>query len=317
MKCPKGKFALNECKKFDNTECASCSDKGYSNTRAYRANCRGFPVKSGAYTIRNGMRKLEPTDIEVPWNNIGESTIRDRREDIDFDNEIPDLPGPFDDDVVDDDEKDDSLDDDDIEEFYNGLDLSEEFGDEPETLDAQIILPNARPIIDQTGVLEVMAMSDDSSSDSDEDLESDSKSLESVEKLRIIVGPLKEEKLKHVNKIVKDSDEEELDRIDETDDVTTQTPKSFNLSESFKELKKNVLVWNLLTKFFVFIAYCFAVMALFIAFRYAQNMRRQRTFNVQPLVMTSDQHYDLVRSVNYLQNKRRGPFKYEPLEEFV
>uniref|UniRef100_A0AC34GUN3 TNFR-Cys domain-containing protein n=1 Tax=Panagrolaimus sp. ES5 TaxID=591445 RepID=A0AC34GUN3_9BILA len=354
IKCPKGKFAINECKKFDNTECASCSNKDYSNTRAYRANCRGFPVKSGAYTIRNGMRKLESADVEVPWNNIGEvrsnrskrivqiklqSIVRDRREDLDFDNEIPDLPGPFDDDVVDDD---DSLEDDEYEEFYNGLDLSsEEFEDEPETVDAQIILPAARPIIDQTGVLEVMAMSDDLSSDSTEELGSSSESLESAElrrlnwnpsegklkKVKKIVEeePLKEGKLKHVNRIVEDSDEEEIVKVEEIDDddsgedaiTQTQTPKPFNFSESIKELKKNVLVWNLITKFFVFIAYCFAVMALFVAFRYAQNMRRQRTFNVQPLVMTPDQQYDLIRSVNYLQSKRRGPFKYEPLEEFV
>uniref|UniRef100_A0AC35GD53 TNFR-Cys domain-containing protein n=1 Tax=Panagrolaimus sp. PS1159 TaxID=55785 RepID=A0AC35GD53_9BILA len=323
--CPKGKFAINDCRKFDNTECGSCSNKGYSNTMAWHANCRGFPVRSGGYTIRNGMRKLEPSDIEVPWNNIGESISRDRGQDDEFDNEIPDLP-----------------------EFYEGLDLSSEEFDDLETVDAQIILPASRPIIDETGVLEVMAMSDDSiDSDSSEESKSDSESLESAELRRLNWNPsegklkhvkkineenpeqrrlfnqLNEGKLKQVKRISIDSDEIKVadvdidDDDDDDDDLTTQAPKKFNFTESIKELKKNILVWTFLTKFFVFIAYCFAVMALFVAFRYAQNMRRQRTFNVQPLVMTPEQHHDLIRSVNYLQSKRRGPFKYEPLEEFV
>jgi hypothetical protein len=319
--CPKGKFAINDCRKFDNTECGSCSNKDYSNTMAYRANCRGFPVRSGGYTIRNGMRKLEPSDIELPWNNIGESISRDRGQDEEFDNEIPDLPGPFDD-------SDESMDnsmDDDYEEFYEGLDLSSEEFDDLETVDAHIILPASRPIIDETGVLEVMAMSDDSSdSDSSEESKSDSESLESAELRRLNWNP-SEGKLKHVKRISEDSDEIKVadvdidDDDDDDDDLTTQAPtsKKFNFTESIKELKKNILVWTFLTKFFVFIAYCFAVMALFVVFRYAQNMRRQRTFNVQPLVMTPEQHHDLIRSVNYLQSKRRGPFKYEPLEEFV
>jgi len=278
-KCPKGQFAINECKVFDNTECASCSEKEYSNTRAYRANCRSLPVQTGGYLLRDGMRRAKPADIEVPWKAIGESSIREVNQDDDSESdEIPELP-------VDPRFGGVSFEAEDYEELMDAYDISFEDDEEenPKTVDAQKIMrPVAWPIKDNTGVLE--AMSDDLS-DSDESDISNSDSHSSEEEIKGV--------------------------IEGDDETTTSSPsKRFNLTESVK-------AWNLLTKFFVFIAYCFAVMALFVVFRFAQNMRKQRTFNVQPLVMTPEQHYDLVRTVNYLQSKRRGPFKYEPLEEFV
>jgi hypothetical protein len=289
-KCPKGQFAINECKVFDNTECASCSNKALSDTRAYRANCRSLPVHTGGYRLRDGARNA---DIEVPWKTIEEIAIRDDildKNDDEENNDIPDLP---DDPRFASFEDEDDEEDEDYEALMEAYDISFEDEDDeevPKKTDAQkISKPIAwRPIKDNTGILEVMRSDDDSSdsSDSDESSISDSNSSEEEIKGVIRIGD------------------------DEEDSVTSTPSKKFNLTESMK-------AWNLLTKFLVFTAYCFAVMSLFVVFRYAQNLRKQRTFNVQPLVMTPDQHNDLVRTVNYLQSKRRGPFKYEPLEEFV
>jgi len=182
------------------------------------------------------------------------------------------------------------------EEEYEDLfyDTEEELSAEvkdPKTIDAQVMVKAEKPIFEITGVLEVMNVEDESSSSSESDeketLESEFKSASSEE------------------------DDDEILTNDQADE------EEISIANSFKDLKSNALAWSILTKFFVFLGYCFAVLSLFVTFRYVQNMRRQRTFNVQPLVLSPDQHHDLVRTVNYLQTKRRGPFKYEPLEEFV
>jgi len=79
LNCDKGEFVVSKCGIFDDTECASCSNKLYSQSRAYRQNCRSLAA-SGPFKLRDGMRGPIPADIDATWEVIGESDTLDDAE---------------------------------------------------------------------------------------------------------------------------------------------------------------------------------------------------------------------------------------------
>lgn len=108
-----------------------------------------------------------------------------------------------------------------------------------------------------------------------------------------------------------DSDTDDSDEdSDEKDMIYVQKVPT---TDEFKYLNYLRLI-----RIYLFIGSAVFVSVLLSAFYCCHLSRTRRNFAIiEPPTTTPEDHHVLVRSLEFVKNKHRGFFKYEPLEEFV
>uniref|UniRef100_A0AC34QHV1 TNFR-Cys domain-containing protein n=1 Tax=Panagrolaimus sp. JU765 TaxID=591449 RepID=A0AC34QHV1_9BILA len=107
-----------------------------------------------------------------------------------------------------------------------------------------------------------------------------------------------------------DADDKEEEDSDEEEMV------SINKAQPIDEA--NYLSYLRLIRIYLFIGGAAFVSLLLSAFYCCRVSRTEKTFAIiEPPTTTPEEHHVLVRSLDFVKNKHRGFFKYEPLEEFV